>query len=402
MTDYPDRPGYSFNPGPPPEVSRYLKNKGFKTGFSWLDTEPEEHAVSFTVAKAMQTDLLADIRAEVQRAIDEGLPYKTFAKTLTPTLQRRGWWGQALMEDPATGALEKVQLGSPRRLKIIYDANIRTARAAGQWERIERTKALLPFLEYRLGPSEDHRPHHEDKSGLILPVDHPFWDEWMPPNGWGCKCWVKQITRRAAEAKGGQSPDPVVPDKRWTNKRTGEVRAVPVGIDPGWQRNPGQLRLQAQEALLRDKIDLLPEPVARTALRDILSSWRLERMLAGNSPGLIPMAVLSPALRDALKIDFGVVSLRDDIAAKIREDHPDVTLAVMTSFADAIYDGTALLREYEGRPELHILVDGERPWRMVIKMIADKRELWISSVHRIRDGQWDVIKRRRGMTVIRG
>jgi hypothetical protein len=401
MTDHPDRPGYSFNPGAPPEVTRYLQNKGFKVGFSWLDTEPEEHAVSFTVAKAMQVDLLGDIQAELLRANAEGLPFRAFAKSLTPKLQARGWWGQALMEDPATGALEKVQLGSPRRLKTIYDANIRTARAAGQWERIERTKALLPFLEYRLGPSEDHRPHHEDKAGVILPVDHPFWDEWMPPNGWGCKCWVKQITRRAADAKGGVSADPVVPDRTWTNKRTGETQLVPQGIDPGWQRNPGQLRLQAQEALLRGKIDVLPEPVARTALRDILSSWRLERMMSGESPGSIPMAVLSPALRDALKIDFGVVSLRDDIAAKIRVNHPDVTIAVMAQFADAIYDGTALLRQFDGRTELHILVAGEKPWRMVIKLIADKRELWISSVHRIRDGQWDVIKQRRGMKVVR-
>ena len=62
MTEYSDRPGYSFNPGPPPEASRFLKNKGLKTAFSWQDVEPEEHAVAFTVAKAMQIDVLTAIR----------------------------------------------------------------------------------------------------------------------------------------------------------------------------------------------------------------------------------------------------------------------------------------------------------------------------------------------------
>jgi DNA-binding transcriptional LysR family regulator len=40
------------------------------------------------------------------------------------------------------------------------------------------------------------------------------------------------------------------------NKRTGEVAIVPVGIDPGWQRNPGKLRRQGVEGLLRDRLDV--------------------------------------------------------------------------------------------------------------------------------------------------
>jgi hypothetical protein len=401
MAEEDDRPGYSFNPGAPPEVTRYLQNKGFKVGFSWLDTEPEEHAVNFTVAKAMQVDLLGDIQADVLRANAEGLPFRAFAKSLIPKLQARGWWGQALMEDPTTGALEKVQLGSPRRLKTIYDANIRTARAAGQWERIERTKALLPYLEYRLGPSEDHRPHHEDKAGLILPVDHPFWDEWMPPNGWGCKCWVKQITRRAADAKGGVSADPQVPDRTWTNKRTGEVQLVPQGIDPGWQRNPGQLRRQAVQGMLRGKLDDAPLPVQVAALKDIANSWYAERLLRGEVSGEVPIAVLTSELAAAVGSTARVVSLRDDVAAKLREKHPEVNAEELTRFAEGVLSGRVLREEVDGRPVLQVFTRGDAPWRMVIKVIADKGELWISTVHRARPGQWEGIVGQDGITVLR-
>ena len=64
------------------------------------------------------------------------------------------------MIDPETGETREVELGSPRRLKTIYSTNMRTARAAGQWERIQRTKATHPYLLYELGPSGEHRPEH--------------------------------------------------------------------------------------------------------------------------------------------------------------------------------------------------------------------------------------------------
>ncbi|MCA3460466.1 MAG: head morphogenesis protein, partial [Rhodobacter sp.] len=283
MTDHPDRPGYSFDPGPPPEASRFLRNKGLRPSFSWLDVEPEEHAVAFAVAKVAELDLLEAMRAEVQKALDEGLPLATFQKNWRANPRLAEWWGRRVMEDPLTGEMVEVQLGSPRRLKTIYDANLRTARAAGQWERIERTKGAFPFLEYTLGASEQHRPHHADKEGLILPVDSPFWDEWMPPNGWGCKCKVRPVTRREAERR-GISATPDIPDRKVVNKRTGDVQLVPVGIDPGWQRNPGKLRRQAAEGLLRDRLEGAPEAVVRAAVKDVATSWAAERVLKGASP----------------------------------------------------------------------------------------------------------------------
>lgn len=271
-----DRPAYSFSPGPPPEASRFLGAKDWLPAFSWEDVEPEEHAVAFTVSRAMQIDVLRDIREELQAAIDEGLPFEEFQRRLRPRLEARGWWGRQSMVDPATGAPVEVQLGSPRRLRVIYESNLRSARAAGQWERIQRTRRAMPFLEYRLGPSENHRPHHEAKAGLVLPVDDPFWSTWYPPNGWGCKCWVQQLTRAQAETR-GISESPPVPTAPWTNSRTGETRMVPVGIDPGWERNPGAARVQSAVALLQDRLEAAPAPVRRVAERDLEDGWMAER-----------------------------------------------------------------------------------------------------------------------------
>jgi hypothetical protein len=311
--EYPDRPGYSFNPGPPPEASRYLKNKGFRPAFSWKDVEPEEHAVAFTVAKAMELDLLEAMRGEVQKALDEGLPFEAFQKSWRGNPKLADWWGKREMTDPLTGEVSEAQLGSPRRLRTIYNANLRTARAAGQWERIERTKGAFPFLEYRTGPSEQHRPHHLDKAGMILPVDSPFWDEWMPPNGWGCKCWVRQVTKAEATRR-GVSATPEVPDRVWQNDRSGDRRIVPQGIDPGWERNPGKLRLQHMETLLKDKLESLPESARMVALRDIATSWRVQRILDG-APGSVPVAMMPPVAQQAVGSASYLVEL--DARAKL-------------------------------------------------------------------------------------
>ena len=98
----------------------------------------------------------------------EGQTLRQFQKSLTPALQKKGWWGVKPLRDPVTGDIVEARLGSPRRLRVIYDANMRTARAAGQWGRIQRGKRSHPYLIYELGPSREHRVG--ERKLLVLPV----------------------------------------------------------------------------------------------------------------------------------------------------------------------------------------------------------------------------------------
>lgn len=259
--------------GPPPEALAYLKAKGYKSSFNWRDVWGEEHAHAFTVAKAMEHDVLVSIRGEVERALEDGVTLDEFKRTLTPRLKKLGWWGRREMTDPLTGELVDAQLGSPRRLDIIYWANTRSAYAAGQWERAQRTKRALPYFVYELGPSEVHRPHHVALADAptILPVDHPFWDTHYPPNGWGCKCRLGQITRTEAERLGGVSADPTIDWRAYVNKRTGETTRVPAGIDPGWHINPGKARARTLMRGLAERIEMAGEEPATDAIRQF---WR--------------------------------------------------------------------------------------------------------------------------------
>lgn len=242
---------------PPQAALDWFKAKGIQPGFDYRDVWLEEQSNAFTVAKMLNADLLVEVRALVEQALEQGQTYQQFAAAIKPLLVKSGWWGIQEMDDPATGETKRVQLGSEGRIKTIYRTNMRTARAAGQWQRIERTKRAMPYLTYTLGPSREHRALHVSWQGITLPVDHPWWQTHMPPNGWGCACGVRQTSKfeyaKMQDDGGFKFEAPNDGTKEWVNTRTGGVETLPKGIEPGWNYNPGKSREQALNADLAAK-----------------------------------------------------------------------------------------------------------------------------------------------------
>ena len=230
----------------PVEAIAAFRAKGWEIGFDWRDVWQAEHARAFTVAKAMTRDLLEDIRGAVDQALAQGETLAMFTKQLRPRLAAKGWWGKAYMTDPQTGEARVVQLGSPARLRTIYETNLRTSYMAGRWQRIERAKGTLPLLRYVSVMDGRERPQHHAWHGTILPVDDPWWDTHFPPCGWGCRCDGQPLNQRMLDRKGWAVNDPPrFPERDYVNKRTGEVTRTELGIDPGWSYNVGKASLDA-------------------------------------------------------------------------------------------------------------------------------------------------------------
>lgn len=336
--------GYTFTSKPAPEVTLFFDQKALKPSFHYHDVLPEEHAFAFTVAKATKTEVLTGIRDAVSKAINTGQTLEAFQKDLEPTLKRLGWWGRKAMLDPLTGETISAQLGSPRRLKTIYWANTRTARAAGHWERAQRTKRVLPYFIYSLGPSERHRPHHVSRAGTIKPVDDPIWDDWFPPNGWGCKCWIRQIGVDEAETLGGVSEDPGIELVEYFNKRTGKTELIPEGIDPGWNSNPGKARAKNLiphfNARLEDAGKAAPD-VAKAVLAEFWGSRAPEAYAAMNERVHLPVA-FAPALFDRLDARSPLVVVSTDTMSKKLAKHANVDLTAFGQLQQMIDAGVAI------------------------------------------------------------
>ncbi|MFG1207014.1 phage head morphogenesis protein [Xanthobacter flavus] len=261
----------------PPEVLDYFRRKELAPRFSWRDVWGEEHAHAFTVAGVIDARVLAEFRAGIDKAIAEGKGFETFREEMQRRLTPHGWWGARDVVDPVTGKAKRVDFSVPQRLETTFWSNMRAARAAGQWDRAQRTKAALPFFLYVRTTSAHPRPNHLRFVGVILPVDDPAWSWMFPPNGWGCKCSVRQISlgQRDRYLEGTKGEDgvwytdeaPPRNDKRFVNKRTGEVTMVPEGIDPGWHTNPGVGRAKTLGQQLVERLGEQEPAVARAMTR---------------------------------------------------------------------------------------------------------------------------------------
>lgn len=270
----------TLEPLPPAEAIAALERRGRRLDptFAWQDAWQTDHAAMFTVAKSAGFDILNDVFDAFQKALKEGRTGRRFAAELTPVLQAKGWWGRQDVVDPATGETVSAQLGSPRRLKTIFNVNMRVSYAAGHWASFERNKAARPYLRYVAILDERTRPEHRARHNLCLPVDHPYWDIWAPPCGWSCRCTLQSLSERDVQRMRGQLKFEPPPDvfRDWVNKRTGEVSRVPAGIDPGWAYNPGKAGHQLGLAAAA-KLIAAPPAIAAAAAED--PAW-LARPLA--------------------------------------------------------------------------------------------------------------------------
>lgn len=224
-------------------IAAFERRKLLQPSFRWQDVWQEEHTRQLAVAGVQRLDVLQVFQNGLAAKFKAGTSLADFAKEVRPQLQAKGWWGDVETTDPDTGETRITRFDN-RRLQLIYDVNVRQSYAAGQWARIERNKARMPFVIYRTMDDTRVRPEHAAWNNLVLPVDHPFWKTHFPPCGWRCRCKAfaidqAGIDRLKAAGKVLQFEAPAEQLVNYINPRTGEVAAIPKGIDPGFGYNPG-------------------------------------------------------------------------------------------------------------------------------------------------------------------
>ncbi len=250
----------------------------------------------------------------------------------------------------------------PARLKLIYDTNLRTAHAAGQWARIDRNQITHPYIRYVTRRDERVRHSHAAWDNVTLPVGHPFWQTHTPPNGWRCRCRIVSMSQAEYDkglAPNGQAlktdaPEIVLVD--WKD-RWGNIRQIPAGIDPGWDYNPGiasqraqnlqriaQDKLAAASAPIREaalkagfgdnggmtslptiaQIESMPDAEARAAVAAVLNSAEFSAFAAGVGRGAYPVAVASTEMQEALGVPVKAVWLSaDDRDKQVSKDNEE-------------------------------------------------------------------------------
>lgn len=69
-----------------------------------------------------------------------------------------------------------------------------SAEMAAKWEEFAEDGDRYN-LQYRTAGDDKVRPEHAALNGVTLPMSDPFWADYYPPNGWGCRCTVVQVRK---------------------------------------------------------------------------------------------------------------------------------------------------------------------------------------------------------------
>ncbi|MCZ6135680.1 phage minor head protein [Campylobacter ureolyticus] len=183
----------------PDELVARFKAKNPETHFDYDEIKHDAHKRVFTIAKMMNLDLLKDMQSSLTKAFHNGVTFDEFKNDIIPHLKKSGWWGEIEVTDPKSGKPKKVFVGA-RRLKRIFDTNLRTSYAGAKKQSLDESS--LEYYRYTAVLDSRTRPTHRAMHGIILPKDHPFWKNNFPPNGWGCRCTVRGYSKKQLERKG--------------------------------------------------------------------------------------------------------------------------------------------------------------------------------------------------------
>lgn len=325
------------------EAIRYFRQKVNLPTQTWDELWQGMHARAFTVAGATKDGMLTDFRAAIDDAIANGTTISDFRKSFDGIVSRYGW--------DYVG-------GRDWRSRVIFDTNLRMAHAAGRWDQIQRTKDARPFLRYIHTDGEHFpRPQHVAWAGTTLPADDPWWSTHYPPNGWGCKCYVVQLSQRDLDRNGwdvtGAPPTNMV---SWTNPRTGAETMIPEGIDPGWGYNVGEA---ASGTRLADEVMDAWRAEGANAYEPLTSGDWQSLGLPAEIPPEAPPAPLGPPVSS-------VAQATRAVKAAIGADEA----SLLTPVGRVTVDASALASHMDiNRAPLIPVIPGA---------LADPKEVWLS------------------------
>ncbi len=395
----PDAPDLKFAIGLPPERAiAYFQAKGYAITFDWREMLGQAHDRAFTVAKAMDMDILADIRQAVDRALAEGWTTRRFIDHLEPTLRAKGWWGRREIVDPRTGEVKTAQLGSPWRLRNILETNLTTAYAAGRYREQLENADLRPFWRYVAVMDAKTRPMHRVLHNKVFRYDDPFWKRFYPPIDWGCRCRVESYSARGLKALGLEvedSADTLVTEKIDLGSGFSGTRAVytdpatggRVATGVGWDTVPGGEPWQPN-------LDQYPGELASAYVKVSLTGPDFRHFFEGQDSARreFPVAILPEEYRARVNATTQTVLMSDETLAKNKREHPDMPLAVYQQLPDVLENAQLVILEGD-RFLVFIRRDGEL-YHAVVKATQTGQGLYLTSYRLTGEADAARIKRR--------
>jgi SPP1 gp7 family putative phage head morphogenesis protein len=176
-----------FEPLPFEEAIDYFRAKTDVTAFQFRQMTALAQQKAFSIAGAATRQARLSIRGIIEDALTEGVTLGEFQKRAGEVMDAAG-----------------LSARTPWYWETVYRTNLQTSYQVGRWKQMTTpaVRAARPYLRYVSALLPTTRPSHREKHGLTYPVDHEFWNEWYPPNGFNCYCTVTSVSESLLERRG--------------------------------------------------------------------------------------------------------------------------------------------------------------------------------------------------------
>lgn len=184
-----------------------------------------------TVSYIQSIEQIKTILDSVNAAIDSGNSFQKWRKEFNPE-----------------------QFGITKaHAETVYRNALQTQYSIGRWEQAQAAKKNRPYLRYVTINDSRTSACCRALSGIIRPIDDPFWGSHTPPNHHNCRSIVVSLTEKEAQKR---SP-PMV----------GLNQPLSPQMQPqnGWDYNPALSHGKVLDDLLEAKITKLPNVIKSTA-----------------------------------------------------------------------------------------------------------------------------------------
>lgn len=190
--DYRDISGLDFElifNKTPDDIVEYLESQGIVVTAEWRDFYSYIYDNVFTISGVNNVRLLQDVHNLLVKAIADNVPFSLFKRQIRGELVRRGW-----VSDDNTDVLT-----SPWRMMLIYRQTLTNALNVGRYYQMLQAADDRPYWQYGGVLDRNTRNNHRDIiiyfQNRVLKFDHPFWRSFFPPNGFNCRCYVRNYTQ---------------------------------------------------------------------------------------------------------------------------------------------------------------------------------------------------------------
>ena len=176
------------------------QNGGFDVSYL---TEPQAQALIIETLRVLDTAIASGLPHEVPETLRYALENNAFVFSGFKTFHALREVGLSMLTEKGDIKPFNDFLTDVKKINAQYNHNylyaeynhaVGAAQMAAKWHDFEQDGDRY-YLQYRTAGDDKVREEHAALNGTTLPPSDPFWELFLPPNGWNCRCTAVQVRK---------------------------------------------------------------------------------------------------------------------------------------------------------------------------------------------------------------